>query len=64
MKEPIKEGPGKGMKAEDWFDDLLDEYYEYHGWDKKTSLQTRAKLEALEMNEVLEVLEREGAVAS
>lgn len=62
MKEPIKEGPGKGMKAEDWFDGLLDEYYEYHGWDKGTSLQRRAKLEALDMGEVLEVLEKEGAV--
>jgi aldehyde:ferredoxin oxidoreductase len=63
MKEPIKEGPGKGMKAEDWFDRLLDEYYDYHGWDKKTSLPTRAKLEALELYDVLEVLEKEGAVA-
>jgi aldehyde:ferredoxin oxidoreductase len=30
-------------------DDLEDEYYEWHGWDKETSLPTRKKLEELGM---------------
>ncbi|MDO8491575.1 MAG: aldehyde ferredoxin oxidoreductase C-terminal domain-containing protein [Dehalococcoidia bacterium] len=63
LKEAVKTGPGKGMKAEDYFDTLKDEYYHYHGWDQKTSLQTRKKLEQLGMQEVAEVLVKEGALA-
>lgn len=62
LKEEIKQGPGKGMKAGDYFEGLKDEYYQWHGWDPKTSLQTRKKLEELDMRDIAEVLEKEGAV--
>jgi len=62
MKEPEVGGYGKGWKAEDYLDKLLDEYYEYHGWDKTTGLQTRKKLDELGMQDVAGVLEKEGGV--
>jgi aldehyde:ferredoxin oxidoreductase len=64
MKEPTPQGPGKGMKVEDYLDQVLDEYYEYHGWDKRTGLQTRKKLEELDLEEMIPVLEKENAIVS
>lgn len=63
MNEPATWGPGKGMKVSDYFETLLDEYYDYHGWDKKSSLQTRQKLSALELDEIATVLAGEGGLA-
>lgn len=62
MNEPVTFEYGKGMKAADYLSDLLDEYYERHGWDKRTALQTRAKLDSLGLSDVADVLEREEAV--
>ena len=62
MNEPVTFEYGKGMKAGDYLNDLLDEYYERHGWDKHTSLQTREKLDSLGMSDVADVLAEEGAV--
>jgi len=62
MNEPMTDGPGKGMKMADFLEQAKDEYYEYHGWDKATSLQKREKLEELGLEDVIEVLEREGAL--
>jgi aldehyde:ferredoxin oxidoreductase len=62
LNEPMPEGPGKGMKAADYLEQTKDEYYEWHGWDKRTSLQTRKKLEELDMLDVAQVLERENAL--
>jgi len=62
MKERVPRGPGKGWKAEDYLERTKDEYYQWHGWDKRTSLQTRNKLEELDMGDVAEVLAREGAL--
>lgn len=64
MKEPAPKGPGEGMKGEDYMEQVLDEYYEYRGWDKRTSLQTRKKLEELGLPDVAEVLARENALIS
>lgn len=63
MYEPLPDGPGKGMKMEDFLEQAKDEYYEYHGWDKTTSLQKRETLEKLGLHDVAEVLAREGALA-
>ena len=62
MKEPIVDGPGKGWKGEDYLETSKDEYYEWHGWDKETGLQTRKKLEELDMKDVADVLEGENAL--
>lgn len=63
MNVPAPDGPGQGMKGADWLEPVLDEYYEYKGWDKATGLQRRAKLRALGLDDVAEVLGAEGALA-
>jgi aldehyde:ferredoxin oxidoreductase len=62
MNEPLLEGFTKGSKLGDYLETAKDEYYEYHGWDKKTSLQTRKKLEELDMLDVARVLEKDGGI--
>lgn len=61
LNEPIPSGKAAGWKIErkDW-DKLLDEYYERHGWDKKTSFPTRKTLEGLGMKAVADDLEKVG----
>lgn len=62
--EPIKSGPAKGERLEkDKFEKVLDEYYELRGWDKKTGLLTRSKLEGLELKEVADELKKYGKIA-
>lgn len=40
MSIPISDGKFKGeLMHRDKFDKMLEEYYEFHGWDKKTGLQ-------------------------
>ena len=62
LDEPQVDGPGKGARAKDFLEPAKDEYYEAHGWDRKTSLQTRKKLEQLDMSDVAQVLTRENAL--
>ena len=59
MTEPIKSGPmrGESLRQKDW-DDMLDEYYRLHGWDKSTSWPTKEKLEALDLEECVKRLEQ------
>jgi len=57
------EGDTKGRKSGDFLEELKTEYYEWRGWDKATALQTRKKLEELDMQDVAEVLEKENALA-
>lgn len=41
MNEPVKSGPMRGtMITKEILDKMLDEYYDLHGWDKKTSWPT------------------------
>jgi aldehyde:ferredoxin oxidoreductase len=48
FREEMKEGPGKGSKLDrEQYDQLLDEYYEARGWDKKTGEPTPEKLRDL-----------------
>lgn len=42
------------------FEKMKDEYYQLRGWDIKTGLQTKAKLEELGLNDVAEELETRG----
>ena len=57
--EPIKSGPAKGERLErDRFEKVLDEYYELRGWDEKTGLPTRSKLEEVDLVEVADELEK------
>jgi aldehyde:ferredoxin oxidoreductase len=61
MEEPVKKGPYKGevLDRRRW-SRLLDEYYELHGWDKKTSWQTRQGLHNLGLDEIAARLDRAG----
>jgi len=66
MDEPLDHNysPARGMKASDFLEVTKDEYYEAHGWDKETSLQTRERLEELDMADVAGVLAKENALAA
>lgn len=63
LNEPHLHGAAKGMKVSNYLEPAKDEYYRQHGWDEKTSLQSRKKLEELGMPDVAEVLAREGTLA-
>jgi aldehyde:ferredoxin oxidoreductase len=53
LEEPLKDGPFKGQIFH--LDEMLDEYYEARGWGKD-GLQTRKKLEELELREIADEL--------
>ena len=61
MEEPVQSGPYKGYRCEkeNW-DKMLDQFYELHGWDKKTGLQTRTGLANLGMDSVAAKLQKAG----
>ena len=64
MKEPIPKGyPGEGMKGEDYFDLMLDEYYQYRGIDIENGLQTRDRLEELGLKDIADTLDRENVLS-
>ena len=63
MYEPTTEGMYPGRVAADMFETVLDEYYEWRGWDQVSGLQKQSKLAALGMQDVAEVLAADGALA-
>lgn len=65
MEEPVPTGKIAGWKIEkeEW-DNLLDEYYEMHNWDKKTSFPTRKCLEDLDLKEIADDLGKIGKLGS
>ncbi|MBA3029627.1 MAG: hypothetical protein FP816_12580 [Desulfobacteraceae bacterium] len=44
------------------FEEMKKEFYGLRGWDQESGLQTKAKLEALDLKDVAEALERQGLV--
>ena len=55
--EGVKSGPFKGFKAdEDKYNEMLDDYYELWGYEKKTGRQTRRGIETLGLHDVAEKL--------
>ena len=58
MEEPVKSGPSKGalLERKDW-DSMLDEYYGLNGWDKQSGWPTQGKLEDLNLEECIEMLQ-------
>lgn len=59
MEEPVKSGPYAGFKCDkNKWDEMLDEFYELQGWDKRTSLQTRRCLMELDMEDIAQRLEK------
>lgn len=62
-KEGVASGPAKGaVLSREAISQALDEYCELRGWDKKTRLPTREKLEELDLKDVADELERLGAI--
>ena len=59
-QEPVKDGPYEGCVVE--LDFMLDDYYEARGWDKKTGLQTRQKLEELGLEHIANELVKTNAI--
>jgi len=57
LMEPLTEGmyEGQGISRKD-LDEMLDYYYEYRGWDKRTGRPTKSNLEELSLKEVWEAL--------
>jgi aldehyde:ferredoxin oxidoreductase len=55
LKEPMPEGPAKGHVVE--LEPMLDEYYSERGWDIKTGIPKRAKLEELGLKDIADALE-------
>jgi aldehyde:ferredoxin oxidoreductase len=61
VKEVVKYGPYKGDRVHlEKFNKMLDEYYTRRGWDEKSGLPTRDKLEELDLADVANELERMG----
>ena len=58
LEEKIPDGPCKGQVLN--LEPLLDQYYTARGWDVKTGLAPRGKLEDLGLQEIAEELERLG----
>ncbi|MFX0198293.1 MAG: aldehyde ferredoxin oxidoreductase family protein [Candidatus Hodarchaeota archaeon] len=58
LKEPVKSGRYKGfVLSRQEYDKMLDEYYQLHGWDSDSGLQTRKCLENLDLANVADDLE-------
>jgi len=56
-EEEVKSGPYKGFKIdENRYNEMLDEFYELWGWDKKTGMQTKTSLEKLGMKDIAKKL--------
>ena len=61
IKEKVKSGPYKGFKIdEDKYNQMLDEYYELWGLDKKTGRQTRSGLNKIGLKSIVEKLSKYG----
>ncbi len=64
FKEPVPKGPAKGQVFDrKKFDEMLNKYYKYRGWDTKTGLIQKKKLIALGMPEVAKQLTKEKLIA-
>jgi len=63
-EEEVKSGPYKGFKIEEnKYNEMLDEFYELWGWDKKTGMQTRTGLETLGLKSIAEKLAKQDKLA-
>ena len=62
LEEPLLEGPSKGHVCN--LEPMLDDYYKVRGWDVKTGLPTRTKLEELGLSKIAGELEKMGKLPS
>ncbi len=53
FEEILPDGPFRGVKLyREKYDRMLDEYYELRGWNSKTGIPLKVKLEELKLNDV------------
>jgi len=58
LMEPLPDGAFAGKPfTQDILDAMLDNYFELRGWDKKTGVPTRARLEALDLKPIADRLQ-------
>lgn len=63
--EPLPEGPAKGaVLSRETIDELLDEYYELRGWDKRAGVPTAKKLTELGLGDIASELVKLGKIPS
>jgi aldehyde:ferredoxin oxidoreductase len=61
LNEPIKSGNLAGWKMDEAkYNEMLDEYYDLHGWDRATSFPKRQTLVDLDLQTVADDLEKSG----
>ncbi len=61
MEQPVNAGPYAGHKCDkDRWDEMLDRFYELHGWDIKSGLQTRRCLKDMGFGDIADRLEKMG----
>ena len=59
LMEPLPDGTFAGKPlTQEMLDGMLDNYYELRGWDRKTGIPTRAKLEEMGLKFVADELEK------
>jgi aldehyde:ferredoxin oxidoreductase len=64
-EKPLPSGPAKGeVFSKKQLHKMVDEYYELRGWDKKTGLIQKKKLQELDMDDVLGDLRKRKLVAA
>ena len=64
LKEPIPTGDLAGWKIDEGkWNEMLDDYYDLHGWDRKTSFPTKRTLVDLGLETVARDLEKIGKLA-
>ncbi|MGY5853146.1 MAG: aldehyde ferredoxin oxidoreductase family protein [Candidatus Thorarchaeota archaeon] len=61
LKDPMPTGPSKGGLPD--LDEMLDEYYDYRGCDKKTGFPMRERLESIGLDYVVEDLSKRKMLA-
>jgi len=60
-EEEVKSGPYKDLKIdENKYNEMLDEFYELSGWDKKTGMQIRTGLEKIGLGDIAKKLSKYG----
>ncbi len=62
LEEPLKEGKSQGHVVE--LDVMLEDYYRARGWDRKTGVPTRSKLEELGLGDVADELASIGKLSA
>ncbi len=58
MEEPIKTGPSQGMViSKEMLDFMLDQYYEFRGWEKDSGIPTAERLSELGLEDIARDME-------